>query len=78
MFRSRDYSLPCPVPCFHRSFSFLGATIVIFSAIDCNSFGSLGGVFAHWGEFPLSFVIVVGLVYGVEYYCWSVTVATVL
>ena len=27
---------------------------------DCNSFGSLGEVFAHEGEFPLAFLTVVG------------------
>ena len=45
---------------------------------DCNIFGSLGEVFAHGGEFPLSFLIVVGLGHRVEFYCWPVTAVTVL
>ena len=36
---------------------------------DCSSFGSLGEVFAHGVEFPLAFLIVVGLGHGVENYC---------
>ena len=62
---------------FPHSFCFLGANHCnIF--YDCDSFGSSGEVFAHGGEFPLSFSIVVGLGHGVEYYCWPVTVVTVL
>ena len=45
---------------FYHSFGFLGTNYCnIF--YDCNSFGSLGEVFAHGGEFRLSFLIVVGL-----------------
>ena len=51
-----------------HSFCFLGAN---YSNIfyDCSSFGSLGEVFAHGDEFPLAFLIVVGLRHGVENYC---------
>ena len=59
---------------FHRSFCFLGANYCnIF--YDCNSFGSLGEVFAQGGEFPLSVIVVVGLV--MDNYSWPVTVVTV-
>ena len=44
---------------FHDSFSFLGANYCNLF-YDCSSFGSLGEVFAHGGEFPLSFLVVVG------------------
>ena len=45
---------------FRHSVLLLGANYCnIF--YDCNSFGSLGEVFAHGGEFPLSFSTVVGL-----------------
>ena len=44
---------------FRHTFCFLGATFCnIFS--DCSSFGSWGEFFAHGGEFPLAFPIVVG------------------
>ena len=57
-------------------FLFLGAKYCnIF--YDCNSLGGFGEVFAHGGEFPLSFLIVVGLGHGVDNYCWPVTVVTV-
>ena len=39
---------------FHHSFCLLGATYCNI-VYDCNSLGSLGEVFAHVGEFPLSF-----------------------
>ena len=59
---------------FHHSFCFLGANYCnIF--YDCSSFGR---GFAHGGEFPLSFLKVVGLGHGVENCCWPVTVVTVL
>ena len=32
----------------------------------CSSFGSRGEVFAHGGEFPLAFLVVVGYGHGVE------------
>ena len=53
---------------FHRSFCFLGANYCNLF-YDCSSFGGLGEVFAHGGEFPLAFLIVVGLDHGVEKYC---------
>ena len=62
---------------FHRSFCFLGANDCNLF-YDGNSFGSLGEVFAHEGEFPLSFLIVVGLGHRVENYSCPVTVVTVL
>ena len=41
---------------FHHSFCFLGANYRYCNRFyDCSSFGSLGEVFAHGGEFPLSF-----------------------
>ena len=44
---------------FRQSFCFLGANCRnLFQ--DCSSFGTLGEVFAHGGEFPLAFLIVVG------------------
>ena len=48
---------------FDHSFCFLGANYCNLF-YDCDSFGSLGEVFAHWDEFPLSFSIVVGLGHG--------------
>ena len=49
-------------------FCFLGANFCnLFYA--CSTFGSLGEVFAHGGEFPPSFLKVVGLGHGVEKYC---------
>ena len=50
---------------FHHSFYFLGAKYCN-PFYDCHSFGSLGEVFAHGGEFQLSFLIVVGLSHGVK------------
>ena len=44
--------------CRH-SFCFLGANYCNLF-YDCSSLGSLGEVFAHRGEFPLAFLIVVG------------------
>ena len=44
---------------FHHGFCFLGANYCNLF-YDCSSFGSLGEVFAHGGEFPLSFLVVVG------------------
>ena len=44
---------------FRHSFCFLGENYCN-SLYDCSSFGSLGEVFAHGGEFPLSFLVVVG------------------
>ena len=58
-------------------FCFLGANYCnLFN--DCSSFGSLKEVFAHGGEFLLSFLVVVGLGHGVENYFWPVTVVTLL
>ena len=45
---------------FHHSFCFRGANYCDLF-YDCSSFGSLGEVFAHGGEFPLSFLKYVGL-----------------
>ena len=42
----------------NHSFCFLGANDCN-RFYDCSSFGSLGEVFAHGGEFPLSFLVVV-------------------
>ena len=50
---------------FHHSFCFLGANYCDFF-YDCSSFGSLGKGFAHGGEFPLSFLIVVDEGHGVN------------
>ena len=44
---------------FRHSSCFLGA-IYCNLFYDCSSFGSLGEVFAHGGEFPLAFLIGVG------------------
>ena len=52
---------------FHRSFCFVGANYCDLF-FDSNSFGSLGEVSAHGGEFHLSFLIVVGLGHGDENY----------
>ena len=53
---------------FHHRFCFLGANYCSLF-YDWSSFGSLGEVFAHEGEFPLSFLEVAGLGHGVESYC---------
>ena len=50
---------------FHHGFCFLGANYSNIS-YDCSSFRGLGEVFAHGGEFPLAFLIVVGLGHEVE------------
>ena len=42
---------------FRHSFCFLGENYCN-SLYDCSSFGSLGEVFAHGGEFPLAFLMV--------------------
>ena len=42
---------------FRRSFCFLGANYCSFF-YHCSSFGTLGEVFVHGGEFPLAFLIV--------------------
>ena len=44
---------------FCHSFRFVGAKYCNLF-YDCSSLGSLGEVFAHRGEFPLAFLIVVG------------------
>ena len=44
---------------FRDGFCFLGANYCNLF-YDCSSLGSLGEVFAHRGELPLAFLIVVG------------------
>ena len=61
---------------FRHSFRFVSANYCNLF-YDCNSFWSLGKVFAHGSEFPLS-LKVDGLGHGVENYCWPVTVVNVL
>ena len=53
---------------YSRRHTWYHTTVSITSNILFYGHGSLGEVFAHGGEFPLSFLIFVGLGHGVENY----------
>ena len=53
--------------CIFRQFFFSRRELLCNLFYDCSSFGSLGEVFAHGGEFPLAFLVVDVFAHGGEF-----------